>query len=287
MHWIIVKKFPLETDLSAVSGYLQQSGIVHQIYEETGWQVVAVNDARVVGAVLQFIEGVTQGSIRIETDNHVKTINKLEIPTMVDQIKAVPITSFLILLSALGALLVWLDQDYRYIPYFTFQNLTLQGFVPLSVSLVAGEWWRLVTPVFLHFSFFHVLFNGLWVWDLGRRLELLLGKKLYILFFMITGIASNACQFVWSGPGVFGGMSGVVYALVGFIIVRHKLVPHRLTAVSPGILIFMLAWLVLCMTGAVDYFIGGSVANAAHVGGLVAGCAFAFIFSLVTTKHVK
>lgn len=70
---------------------------------------------------------------------------------------------------------------------------------------------------------------------------------------------------------MFGGMSGVVYALVGFIWIRHKIAPHPLFAVAPGIIGFMLFWLVFCMTGIVDVFIDGSVANAAHLGGLISG----------------
>jgi len=63
--------------------------------------------------------------------------------------------------------------------------------------------------------------------------------------------------------------------------VSQKLSPNKLTAVPASVLGFMLFWLVLCMTGAIDYFVGGGVANAAHVGGLLAGAAFA---SLIVKK---
>jgi GlpG protein len=80
-------------------------------------------------------------------------------------------------------------------------------------------------------------------------------------------------------------MSGVVYALLGFVMVSHKLSPHPLTAVPAGVIGFMLFWLVLCMTGAIDIFLGGGgVANAAHLGGLIAGCLFAFIRNLKPTR---
>jgi GlpG protein len=149
------------------------------------------------------------------------------------------------------------------------------SFVPFSESLSSGQIWRFVTPAFLHFGFLHVLFNSLWMWDLGRRLELLVGTKNYVLFFIVTAAISNIAQYRWAADNLFGGMSGVVYGLVGFIIVSHRLSPNKLTAVSPSVLGFMLFWLVLCMTGVIDYFVGGGVANAAHVGGLLAGAAFA------------
>jgi GlpG protein len=181
------------------------------------------------------------------------------------------------LLSALGALLVALDSSRNFVSWFSFQDTTDYAFLPFSDSLKAGEVWRIITPVFLHFGFLHVLFNSLWIWDLGRRVELLLGKKNYVLFFIITAAVSNVAQYRWAADTLFGGMSGVVYALVGFIIVSQRLSPNKLTAVPASVLGFMLFWLALCMSGVVDYFIGGGVANAAHVGGLLAGAAYAAI----------
>src|SRR5690606_25800074 len=125
--------------------------------------------------------------------------------------------------------------------------------------------WRLLTPAFLHFGFFHLLFNSLWMWDLGRRLELGLGWKHYLLFVLCSAVTANLTQYMWGGSALFGGMSGVVYALVGFIWLRQRFDASPVFAVPKSIIAFMLVWLVLCMTGVVDYFIAGSVANAAHV----------------------
>jgi GlpG protein len=112
-------------------------------------------------------------------------------------------------------------------------------------------------------------------------LEQLLGLRHFVLFFVLTGVASNMVQFLWSGSVIFGGMSGVVYALVGFIAVRQRIAPHPLVAVPPMLIGFMLVWLVLCMTGIVDYFISGSIANAAHIGGLIAG-----VLCALATRHL-
>ena len=278
MNWIVVKKFPLDTDLSAVTSYLRQHGVVHQIYEERGEQIIAVVDSSVVQPLLQFLDDVTQGKIHIASNNSPVNLEPIT-QSLSSQIKAAYITSALIFLSIIGAGIVSLDKN---LFWFTFQNFTQQDVIPLGTSLGAGEWWRLITPVFLHFGFFHVLFNCLWLWDLGRRVELLLGKAWYLGFFVTAGIISNTAQYIWSGPSIFGGMSGFVYALVGFIMVRHRLSPHRLTDVPKGVIIFMLVWLILCMTGVMDY-LGVGIANAAHLGGLLAGC----IFALITTKIVK
>ncbi len=276
MDWIVVKKFPLTTDLSHVTGFLRERAISHRIYEEAGEQVLAVNDPRMVAPIAQFLEDVAQGRLVISQEENPQNVEVDNgSPTLIDQIKMAPVSLILILLSALGGLLVALDSDRNLVRLFSFQDMEAYAFLPFSVSLKAGEIWRFITPAFLHFGFLHVLFNSLWMWDLGRRLEFLLGKKNYFLFFIFTATVSNIAQYRWAADTMFGGMSGVVYALVGFIIVSQRLSPNKLTAVPASVLGFMLFWLVLCMSGAVDYFIGGSVANAAHVGGLLAGAAYA------------
>lgn len=278
MNWIVVKKFPLSTDLTHITGFLHERAIQHHIYEEAGEQVVAVVDPRMVAPIAQFLADVESGKWIISQDEtpH-EVVETSHMPSLLDQLKAAPVSVALIFLSALGALLVAVDSELGLVRLFSFQDIHQYMFVPLNESLAFGQIWRLVTPAFLHFGLLHVLFNSLWVWDLGRRLELLLGRKTYILFFVVTAALSNIAQYFWAANTLFGGMSGVVYGLVGFIIVSHRLAPNRLTAVSPALLGFMLFWLVLCMTGVVDYFIGGKVANAAHVGGLLAGCVFAAI----------
>lgn len=276
MNWIIVKKFPLATDLTHITGFLRERAIQHHIYEEAGEQVIAVVDPRMVAPIAQFLEDVAQGRLVISQEENVQpAANDSHTFSLIDQLKMAPVTALLVLLSAMGALIVALDPERNFVRWFTFQNFYQNSFMPLGESLSAGQFWRFVTPAFLHFGFLHVLFNSLWMWDLGRRLELLLGKTNYILFFIFTAAVSNVAQYRWAADTLFGGMSGVVYGLVGFIIVSHKLAPNKLTEVPVSVLGFMLFWLVLCMTGVIDYFVGGGVANAAHIGGLLAGSAFA------------
>jgi GlpG protein len=276
VNWIVVKKFPLATDLTHITGFLRERAIQHHIYEEAGEQVVAVVDPRMVAPVAQFLEDVAQGKLIISQDESPQAVmDTSHVPSLLNQIQNTPVTAVLVILSALGALLVAVDPERNFVRWFSFQDMYQYSFMPLSESLNSGQIWRFVTPAFLHFGFMHVLFNSLWMWGLGRRLELLMGAKKYLLFFIVTAAISNIAQYRWAADNLFGGMSGVVYGLVGFIIVSHKLSPNTLTAVSPSVLGFMLFWLVLCMTGVIDYFVGGGVANAAHIGGLLAGAAFA------------
>lgn len=278
MNWIVVKRFPLTADLTHVTGFLRERAIQHRIYEEAGEQVIAVVDPRMVAPIAQFLDDVAQGRLVISQDENTQAVTEsTQGFSLIGQLKATPISALLILLSTIGALIVTIDPEYNIVRWLSFQDLYLHSFKPLGESLNAGQIWRFVTPAFLHFGFLHVLFNSLWMWDLGRRLELLLGKRNYILFFIFTAAVSNIAQYRWAADTLFGGMSGVVYGLVGFIIVSHKLAPNKLTAVPASVLGFMLFWLVLCMTGVIDHFVGGGVANAAHIGGLLAGAAFAAV----------
>lgn len=272
MNWITVKHFPLDQDLSALSNYLHERGLQHRITEESGQQCVAVLDADVVPALHDFLNQYAQGEVELQP----AAVNQPVLhngPGLFEQAAMAPVVIGLIILSGVGALIAGTPLG----ALFLFAGFNTANASPLTSVFTSGEIWRLVTPAFLHFGIFHVLFNSLWVWDLGRRLEFLMGHWHFLLFFAVTAIASNVAQYWWSGSVYFGGMSGVVYALVGFIAVRQRLVPHPAVAVPSALIGFMLVWLVLCMTGAVDYFISGSVANAAHVGGLVAGVMYALL----------
>ena len=274
MQWILVKKFPLTQDLGKINGFLQERCIEHRIYEEAGEQVLAVVDPRMVAPIARFLLELEMGSLVIDQDNSPPSLTATK-PSLWRQFACQPVTTALIVLSALGALTVALDTHYWLVRWLSFQAIDRNELLPLGVALQRGEIWRLITPVFLHFGFMHFLFNSLWLWDLGRRLELLLGTWHFVVFFTLVSAVSNTAQYLWQPGSLFGGMSGVVYGLVGFILVSHRFKPQPLTAVPAAVLGFMLAWLLLCMSGAVDYVIGGSVANAAHLGGLLAGCLLA------------
>src|SRR5262249_21988402 len=87
-------------------------------------------------------------------------------------------------------------------------------------ELRRGELWRLVTPVFIHFTVAHILFNMLWLFGLGTQLELRYGTSRLALLFLLIAVPSNLCQYFLSTVTLdgmrlvtqpspfFGGMSG-------------------------------------------------------------------------------
>ncbi len=274
MNWIPVKQLPLHRDLSELSRFLHQRGLIHRITDEGSHQEIWVQDPAMVEPLADLTDRWLQGELDLPTDDNPR---RAAAPTEPSPMQF-PVTLALLVLSAVGAFIGMEIIGGSLRPWLTFQPTAGNEFGDWGEAMARGELWRLLTPAFLHFSFFHILFNGLWTWELGRRLERVLGAWHYLLFFVGTAVAANLMQFV-GGPSVFGGMSGVVYALVGFIWMRQKFSPHPVLAVPPGIIGFMLVWLVVCFTGIVDRFIGGSVANGAHLGGLLAGMAWGILTS--------
>ncbi len=140
------------------------------------------------------------------------------------------------------------------------------AFHPTLAQFTDWQAWRYVTPAFIHFSVLHLVFNLLWWWYLGGQIEQRLGSgKLFIL--LIVGAAlPNIAEFFVSGPR-FGGLSGVVYALLGYSWMRARLQPACGLTMPPALMGFMLIWLVL---GFFD-MLGTSTANMAHLVGLLVG----------------
>ncbi len=190
-----------------------------------------------------------------------------------EQVQKMPVVVVLILLSIVGSAIV--DWGFPLIHWFTFQDFELFGdsisFDTADEAMNKGQYWRLITPIFLHFGIFHVAFNSVWMWELGRRIEPLAGSMHMLMVVLLMALASNIAQYLWSGPSLFGGMSGVVYGLLGYVWMRNKVAPRPILALPSGLLVFMLVWLFAGMTGLIDLLISGSIANAAHGAGLVSG----------------
>ena len=129
-----------------------------------------------------------------------------------------------------------------------------------------GEVWRLVTPIFIHFTILHILFNMLWLRDLGSVIEFRHGSLKFTLMILALAISSNVGQFIASGGPFFGGMSGVVFGLFGYIWIRGKFDPNSGFFMPQNLVFFMIAFFFLCTTGMV-----GQIANTAHGVGLVMG----------------
>ena len=164
---------------------------------------------------------------------------------------------------------------------FTFTPFTVED-GQVFFGQFGQQYWRLITPAFLHFGWLHIVFNCLWLWELGSRVARQMGAVNMVGLFLVIALASNTVQYLFGGPGIFGGMSGVVYGLLGFAWVGATLQPRWAFKPAPAIMLFMVGWLVVCLVGVVEVLGFGAVANAAHVGGLLTGAALGAVFGLLS-----
>jgi GlpG protein len=128
-----------------------------------------------------------------------------------------------------------------------------------------GEIWRLITPVFLHFGLLHIIFNLLWLKDLGKVIEKKSGPIFFLLTFLVVGIVSNFAQYLTFGPK-FGGMSGVVYGFLGQLWMNSTFNQKSEIHLPKYDVNMMIIWFFLCMVGLI-----GNIANMAHGAGLTIG----------------
>ena len=143
-------------------------------------------------------------------------------------------------------------------------------------ALDGQQWqlWRWLSHAVLHFSVMHIAFNILWWWQLGGDIEKKLGGLKLLQIFALSSALSGAGQY-WVEGANFGGLSGVVYALVGYLWVVSTKAPQLGLTIPRQIVGFMLIWLVL---GYMQPFM--AIANTAHLAGLIAGVGVGWIDSM-------
>ena len=179
-----------------------------------------------------------------------------------------PLTVALVVISVLFSIISGFGSSLgMLLPFFI--STTANG---LLVEVSAGQVWRLLTPIFIHLSLLHLLFNMMWLWDLGRLIEMRRGLQLFGGFVLAVGIASNLAQYLITGSPNFGGMSGVVYGLLGFVWMQGRFNPRAGYVMNKQVVVMMLVWYVLCWTGLL-----GPIANWAHTGGLLIGVVWGYL----------
>lgn len=156
----------------------------------------------------------------------------------------------------------------------------------ISVDAVGGEWWRLLTPAILHFTLLHIAFNLLWWWELGGLVERAQSPARLLALTVVIAVVSNAAQFLAYGPQ-FGGLSAVVYGLLGYLWLYPLGDPGAPFRLRPGIVVFMLAWLAIGYSGLLDTLFGLQVSNHGHLAGLLAGGALGLLLGLVNYRRPR
>jgi GlpG protein len=169
----------------------------------------------------------------------------------------------------IGSTLGWQRNIFNEIHFFT----------EFSSAAFFDNPFRLIGPVFFHFSILHIAFNTMWWWQLGGSIEQAMGKVELLQLFILSAIISNIGQFLVSGPN-FGGLSGVVYSVVGYVWWAGWLAPEKGLMLSKPIIGFLMFWLLLGFADVLPV----NVANTAHLLGLITGCLLAWLRFSNSTK---
>jgi membrane associated rhomboid family serine protease len=139
-------------------------------------------------------------------------------------------------------------------------------YTPLTAS---GEWWRLLTSVFLHFGIVHLAFNMWALWVNGVLAERLYGSTRYLTLYLVAGVAGSVTSFLWhpfvNGAGASGAIFGVLGALLAYFLRTDSGVPISVLKAQRNAAAIFIAYSLL---NAVRV---RGIDNAAHLGGLAAG----------------
>jgi rhomboid protease GluP len=148
---------------------------------------------------------------------------------------------------------------------------------------LTGQWWRLLTYMFLHGGFLHIAFNMWCLWDLGRLCESLYGRWSFAAIYLITGVAGGLASVAWN-PGVLSvGASGAIFGLAGALIASFYLGEFSLPRMAlQGTLRSLLFF------AGFNLFFGAVVPgidNACHIGGLVSGLILGALIARAAPAH--
>ena len=146
--------------------------------------------------------------------------------------------------------------------------------------ILQGQYWRFVTPIFLHANLLQVGLNMLNLAVLGVFLERLVGHIRFLLIYVTTGIVSIIASFYFMPQEISVGASGAVFGLVGAYSVFVLM--HRRAFRKGGIP--ALLWLIIVIVGnlSIGFFVP-NVDNYAHLGGLLSGCLLGWWFTPLYT----
>ena len=209
-------------------------------------------------------------------------------------LRATPLTAVVIALCAVLFVLSGFGRDDASVAMRSLQfcdvHHTLQDnwdpnrFPDRLIDLRRGEWWRLVTPIFLHGDVLHLVFNMIMFHIFARVIEVRKGAAVLGVLILLIALPSNAAQGLapatWgtlSGGPFFLGMSGVVYGLMGYLWMKTVYDSGSGLSVSAGTVVFLLGWMTIGFTGVLQSTL--PMANLAHDGGLLAGMIVGYVSS--------
>jgi membrane associated rhomboid family serine protease/Flp pilus assembly protein TadD len=139
----------------------------------------------------------------------------------------------------------------------------------VGVYTLSGQWWRLLTYMFLHGGYVHIAMNMWALWNIGHLCESLYGRWTYVAVYLITGVAGGLASVAWNPQVLSVGASGALFGIMGALIASFALGEFSLSTVPiRSVLSSLIFW------AGFSLFFGSlspGIDNACHVGGLVSG----------------
>lgn len=261
----------LEVDLSGYSQVLRQQGLRHRIIEESGRQSIYVESEHEVPLIQKSLQAFLDACELHPGQTASANNSSFQFGRITKGITAAftksPATLLLISISLVVAIVTSLGSEAYRLSYFFYPLISASSlwalFADINSIAIAAQ---TLSPMFLHFGELHLVFNMLWLWYFGRQLESLQPVWAFLLLVIFTSFVSNTTQYLAIEYNNFGGMSGVVYGLVGYTWIIHSLMPRSHLLINNNMFIFFVIALVL-----MEVLASSWIATAAHAGGLISG----------------
>lgn len=155
---------------------------------------------------------------------------------------------------------------------------------PRSFINLNFEYWRLITPIFIHFSLLHLIGNLCWWLYLGKQIEKKQGALTLFVLLIVSALCSNFMEYWVDQTNQFGGLSGVVFAVIGYVWIFGLFTKKIQTQLylPNEFFILSLIWLII---GYLGFDIFGAIANTAHLSGLICGLLLGALRAISTRYH--
>ena len=292
-----IAEAPIDLDLSELSHWLRLKGIPHRISEEDQSQVIWMPTDRFRHEINQVLTRyIEEAEFRAQINAQLAQGDEARPVFQTQYARALPseapVIYLFILISVVIAYLTDLGQGGPMLrallivnPFEVDMQLNTVGerVAGLMHMLGQGQVWRLVSPDFLHFSLLHIVFNMLMLWTLGGQLEIRKGSIAFLSMALFVSIVSNLAQLIDTGY-LFGGMSGVVYGLVGYCWVWRRVSPDIF--LPDALFRFSIIWLLIGYTPLTEWLGIGRMANSAHLYGLLSGLLWGWLTTNLGAKKI-
>ena len=298
----LIGHLPNETSAATFSDYLYVQGITNEVEREKDGWAVWIHSEDELAKAREMLAGFLGNPTDPKFQKHSKQANQLREQVNKEQEAdekrffdrkrifrstapyGIGLFTFMLIAACLAVgILSKFGTDMAFLNNLFITKIDSLGYKPGFPEIRRGEIWRLFSPVLIHFGVLHLILNMLWLFDLGSMIESRQGALRFLLLVLVIAALSNLGQYYASDP-LFGGMSGVVYGLLGYVWMKGRFDPASGLYLHPQTVTMMLAWFFICWTPLVEVFGNIKIANVAHGVGLVVGMAWGYFSSLRASR---